>query len=169
MKRLFTILITLTLLLGLTACGQVETQSNPGQSQTQQEGHPPRRSRPLPTNPPLPLSPRRRQANLTWKHRKTAFWWPTSPPPATPKALPSISRASWMPTSMRSFRKCRTPTKISITAMTTAAPTRSKMILPPARHHWYSGTSGELQCGVSGLPHLVGAGPQGDLHLPGEL
>ena len=38
MKRLFTILITLTLLLGLTACGQVETQSNPGQSQTQQEG-----------------------------------------------------------------------------------------------------------------------------------
>ena len=26
MKRLFTILITLTLLLGLTACGQVETQ-----------------------------------------------------------------------------------------------------------------------------------------------
>ena len=35
MKRLFTILITLTLLLGLTACGQVETQSNPGQSQTQ--------------------------------------------------------------------------------------------------------------------------------------
>ena len=38
MKRLITILTTLTLLLGLTACGQAGTQSNPGQSQTQQEG-----------------------------------------------------------------------------------------------------------------------------------
>ena len=38
MKRLFTILTTLTLLLGLMACGQAGTQSNPGQSQTQQEG-----------------------------------------------------------------------------------------------------------------------------------
>ena len=38
MKRLITILTTLTLLLGLAACGQAGTQSNPGQSQTQQEG-----------------------------------------------------------------------------------------------------------------------------------
>ena len=38
MKRLITILTTLTLLLGLAACGQTGTQSNPGQSQTQQEG-----------------------------------------------------------------------------------------------------------------------------------
>ncbi len=38
MKRLFTILTTLTLLLGLAACGQAGTQSSPGQSQTQQEG-----------------------------------------------------------------------------------------------------------------------------------
>ena len=38
MKNLLTMAITLALLLGLTACGQVETQSNPGQSQTQQEG-----------------------------------------------------------------------------------------------------------------------------------
>ena len=35
MKRLITILTTLTLLLGLAACGQTGTQSNPGQSQTQ--------------------------------------------------------------------------------------------------------------------------------------
>lgn len=38
MKRLITILTTLTLLLGLAACGQAGTQSNPDQSQTQQEG-----------------------------------------------------------------------------------------------------------------------------------
>lgn len=38
MKRLITILTTLTLLLGLAACGQAGTQSNPNQSQTQQEG-----------------------------------------------------------------------------------------------------------------------------------
>ena len=38
MKRLITILTTLTLLLGLTACGQTGTQSSPAQSQTQQEG-----------------------------------------------------------------------------------------------------------------------------------
>ena len=38
MKRLITILTTLTLLLGLVACGQAGTQSNPDQSQTQQEG-----------------------------------------------------------------------------------------------------------------------------------
>ena len=38
MKRLITILTTLTLLLGLTACGQAGTQSDPSQSQTQQEG-----------------------------------------------------------------------------------------------------------------------------------
>lgn len=37
MKRLIPILTTLTLLLGLAACGQAGTQSNPGQSQTQQE------------------------------------------------------------------------------------------------------------------------------------
>ena len=38
MKRLIPILTTLTLLLGLAACGQAGTQSNPDQSQTQQEG-----------------------------------------------------------------------------------------------------------------------------------
>ena len=38
MKRLFPILTTLTLLLGLAACGQAGTQSDPGQSQVQQEG-----------------------------------------------------------------------------------------------------------------------------------
>ena len=38
MKRLIPILTTLILLLGLAACGQAGTQSNPGQSQTQQEG-----------------------------------------------------------------------------------------------------------------------------------
>ena len=38
MKRLITILTTLTLLLGLAACGQAGTQNDPGQSQTQQEG-----------------------------------------------------------------------------------------------------------------------------------
>ena len=38
MKRLITILTTLALLLGLVACGQAGTQSNPNQSQTQQEG-----------------------------------------------------------------------------------------------------------------------------------
>ena len=38
MKRLFTILTTLTLLLGLAACGQAGIRSNPDQSQTQQEG-----------------------------------------------------------------------------------------------------------------------------------
>ena len=38
MKRLIPILTTLTLLLGLVACGQAGTQSNPDQSQTQQEG-----------------------------------------------------------------------------------------------------------------------------------
>lgn len=37
MKRLIPILTTLTLLLGLAACGQTGTQSNPDQSQTQQE------------------------------------------------------------------------------------------------------------------------------------
>lgn len=37
MKRLIPILTTLTLLLGLAACGQAGTQSNPDQSQTQQE------------------------------------------------------------------------------------------------------------------------------------
>lgn len=38
MKRLITILTTLTLLLGLAACGQAGTQSSPAQSQNQQEG-----------------------------------------------------------------------------------------------------------------------------------
>ena len=38
MKRLIPVLTTLTLLLGLAACGQAGTQSNPDQSQTQQEG-----------------------------------------------------------------------------------------------------------------------------------
>lgn len=37
MKRLIAILTTLTLLLGLTACGQAGTQSTPAQSQAQQE------------------------------------------------------------------------------------------------------------------------------------
>lgn len=38
MKRIFALLTALTLACALTACGGTETQSDPGQSQTQQEG-----------------------------------------------------------------------------------------------------------------------------------
>ena len=57
MKRLFVLLTTLTLLLGLMACGQAGTQSSPGQSQTQQQGTSSEPSAPNQSAPPASSTP----------------------------------------------------------------------------------------------------------------
>ena len=57
MKRLFVLLTTLTLLLGLTACGQAGTQSSPDQSQTKQEGTSSEPSAPNQSTPPASSTP----------------------------------------------------------------------------------------------------------------
>ena len=57
MKRLFVLLTTLTLLLGLTACGQAGTQSSPGQSQTKQQGTSSEPSAPNQSAPPASSTP----------------------------------------------------------------------------------------------------------------